>query len=42
MEDQWFSSGTLVSSTNTTDCHCMHSVTEILLKAALKTNDLYY
>jgi hypothetical protein len=30
--DQWFSLGTLVSSTNKTDCH---DVTEILLKVAL-------
>ena len=30
----WFSSGTLVSSTNKTDCH---NITEILLKVALNT-----
>jgi hypothetical protein len=29
---QWFSPGTLVSSTNKTDCH---NITEILLKVAL-------
>ena len=32
--DQWFSSGTPVSSTNKTDCH---DITEILLKVALNT-----
>jgi len=31
---QWFSPGTLVSSTNKTDCH---DITEILLKVALNT-----
>ena len=31
---QWFSPGTLVSSTNKTDCH---DITEILLKVALST-----
>ena len=31
---QWFSQGTLVSSTNKTDCH---DITEILLKVALNT-----
>ena len=31
---QWFSSGTMVSSTNKTDCHV---ITEILLKVALNT-----
>ena len=31
---QWFSPGTLVSTTNETDCHDM---TEILLKVALNT-----
>ena len=31
---QWFSPGTLVSSTNKTDCH---DLTEILLKVALNT-----
>jgi hypothetical protein len=29
---QWFSPGTLISSTNKTDCH---DITEILLKVAL-------
>jgi len=33
MVGQWFSLGTLVSSTNKTDCH---DITEILLKVALK------
>jgi hypothetical protein len=32
--DQWFSLGTLVSSTNKTD---RHDITEILLKVALNT-----
>jgi hypothetical protein len=32
--DRWFSQGTLVSSTNKTDCH---DITEKLLKAALST-----
>jgi hypothetical protein len=32
--DRWFSSGTPVSSTNTTECH---DITEILLKVALNT-----
>ena len=32
--DQWFSSGTLISSTNKTD---HHDITEILLKVALNT-----
>jgi hypothetical protein len=32
--DQWFSLGTLVSSTNKTDCH---DIIEILLKVALNT-----
>jgi hypothetical protein len=32
---QWFSLGTLVSTTNKTDCH---DITEILLKVALSTN----
>jgi hypothetical protein len=32
--DQWFSRGTLVSSTNKTD---RHDITEILLKVALNT-----
>jgi hypothetical protein len=31
---QWFSPGTLVSSTNKTDCH---DITEILLKVVLNT-----
>jgi hypothetical protein len=31
---RWFSLGTLVSSTNKTDCH---DITEILLKVALNT-----
>jgi hypothetical protein len=31
---RWFSTGTLVSSTNKTDCH---DITEILLKVALNT-----
>jgi len=31
---QWFSLGTLISSTNKTDCH---DITEILLKVALNT-----
>ena len=31
---QWFFPGTLVSSTNKTDCH---NITEILLKVALNT-----
>ena len=31
---RWFSPGTLVSSTNKTDCH---DITEILLKVALNT-----
>jgi hypothetical protein len=34
---QWFSPGTLVSSTNKTDCH---DITEILLKVALNTINL--
>jgi hypothetical protein len=33
---RWFSPGTLISSTNKTDCHDIH-VAEILLKVALKT-----
>ena len=35
--DLWFSPGTLVSSTNKTDCH---DITEILLKVALNTINL--
>jgi hypothetical protein len=31
---QWFSQGTLVYSTNKTDCH---DITELLLKVALNT-----
>ena len=31
---RWFSSGTLISSTNKTDCH---NITEIMLKVALNT-----
>ena len=34
---RWFSPGTLVSSTNKTDCH---DITEILLKVALNTINL--
>ena len=34
MTDLWFSPGTLVSSTNKTDCH---DITEILLKVGLTT-----
>jgi hypothetical protein len=34
MTDQWFSPGTLVSSTNKTD---HHDIAEILLKLALNT-----
>jgi hypothetical protein len=34
---RWFSLGTLVSSTNKTDCH---NITEILLKVALNTTTL--
>jgi hypothetical protein len=35
---QWLSLGTLVSSINTTDCH---DITEIMLKVALNTINLY-
>jgi hypothetical protein len=35
--DRWFSSGTLVSSTNKTDCH---NITEILLNVVLNTKTL--
>jgi hypothetical protein len=34
---RWFSPGTLVSSTNKTDCH---NITKILLKVALNTISL--
>jgi hypothetical protein len=34
----WFSQGTLLSSTNKTDCH---NITEILLKVALKHHNPY-
>ena len=34
VSDLWFSPGTLVSSTNKTDCH---DITEILLKVVLNT-----
>jgi len=37
MAGWWFSQGTLVSSTNKTDCH---DITEILLKVALNTTTL--
>jgi len=37
MTGRWFSPGTLVSSTNKTDCHDM---IEILLKVALNTINL--
>ena len=37
--DRWISPGTLVSSTNKTDCH---NITEILLKVALNTITLTY
>ena len=33
---RWFSLGTLISSTNKTDCH---DITEILLKVALSTTN---
>ena len=36
--DQWFSPGTPISSTNKTD---RHDITEILLKVALNTINLY-
>jgi hypothetical protein len=36
MAGWWFSPGTLVSSTNKTDCH---DVAEILLKVALNTTN---
>jgi hypothetical protein len=35
---QWFSPGTLVSSTNKTDCH---DIAEILLKVVLNTISIY-
>jgi hypothetical protein len=37
VSDWWFSPGTLVSSTNKTDCY---DITEILLKVALNTINL--
>jgi hypothetical protein len=39
MADQWFSSGTPVSSTNETD---HHDIAEILLKVGLNTIILLY